>query len=54
MNWSNHKNVSIRSMPHLQFGQLDKLRADVIIDESAKAIKPRIQESRQSKKVALV
>ena len=33
-----------------QFGHLDKPRADLMIDESAKkAIKPRIQDSQKSR-----
>ena len=38
--------------PHLQFGQLDKPRADIMIDESAKSY--QAYNLRQSKKVALV
>ena len=53
MNWSNHKNVLNEIAPctvlHLQFGQLAKPHADVMIDESAKSY-----QARQSKKVALV
>ena len=33
---------------HLQFGQLDKPRADIVMDESAKkAIEPRTQDSQR-------
>ena len=38
---------------HSQFGQLDKPRADVMINESAKAIKPRTQDSQRKLQIVV-